>query len=373
MRRSLKRLPSGGHWTVCLEVPGAHGQRETVEAAKESLPQAVNLIFEDRLEDKIPKDTEHDRRLLRPSRLLGLHGRPVHQRQCPFRQWERPNHFLCLRRPGPHDPHDLRRWQGNQTSIRDDIYEIGTTIVSTDARETLYTYNQQGQETSRTLPIGVSTTTNSTDFIESKVYGDVPLSSIAAGDLPASVCEGQLQYEVSFEGVVTAYRYDNRPGAGGRLAQKLYYADISAYNAGTPSEIVAYQYDAFGRVHIVDRDGNLATTDDQGVSNYDLFGQLVTVASPEGTLHYEYDSATGLHKATWTGTGTEATATTDAQYDYDALGRVTQVRQVRRNNAPVDGDNNPANGYQPEVTDYVYDLLGNLDKVRLTILSWVSI
>jgi predicted RNase H-like HicB family nuclease len=41
----------GGYWAICLEVPGANGQGETVEEAKASLRDAIRLIFEDRIED----------------------------------------------------------------------------------------------------------------------------------------------------------------------------------------------------------------------------------------------------------------------------------------------------------------------------------
>jgi len=47
----IEPAPEGGFWAVCPEVPGANGQGETVEEAKENLGQAIRLIFEDRVED----------------------------------------------------------------------------------------------------------------------------------------------------------------------------------------------------------------------------------------------------------------------------------------------------------------------------------
>jgi predicted RNase H-like HicB family nuclease len=47
----IEEAPEGGYWAVCPEVPGANGQGETVEEAKESLRDAVRLIFEDRVAD----------------------------------------------------------------------------------------------------------------------------------------------------------------------------------------------------------------------------------------------------------------------------------------------------------------------------------
>ncbi|MCF7927804.1 MAG: type II toxin-antitoxin system HicB family antitoxin [Spirochaetales bacterium] len=47
----IEKAPEGGYWAICPEVPGANGQGETVEEAKDSLREAVSLILEDRLED----------------------------------------------------------------------------------------------------------------------------------------------------------------------------------------------------------------------------------------------------------------------------------------------------------------------------------
>ena len=44
-----------GEWFIsyCLEIPGANGQGRTKEEARESLAQAIGLIFEDRREDAL--------------------------------------------------------------------------------------------------------------------------------------------------------------------------------------------------------------------------------------------------------------------------------------------------------------------------------
>ena len=47
----IENAPEGGYWAVCPEIPGANGQGETIEQAKESLKNAIILILEDRLED----------------------------------------------------------------------------------------------------------------------------------------------------------------------------------------------------------------------------------------------------------------------------------------------------------------------------------
>ncbi len=47
----IEKAPEGGYWATCPEIPGANGQGESVEEAKENLRKAIELILEDRLAD----------------------------------------------------------------------------------------------------------------------------------------------------------------------------------------------------------------------------------------------------------------------------------------------------------------------------------
>jgi predicted RNase H-like HicB family nuclease len=47
----IEKAPEGGFWAICPEVPGANGQGETIQEAKENLREAVALILEGRLDD----------------------------------------------------------------------------------------------------------------------------------------------------------------------------------------------------------------------------------------------------------------------------------------------------------------------------------
>jgi predicted RNase H-like HicB family nuclease len=47
----IESAPEGGYWAICPEIPGANGQGETIEEAKSSLREAIELIFEDRRAD----------------------------------------------------------------------------------------------------------------------------------------------------------------------------------------------------------------------------------------------------------------------------------------------------------------------------------
>ena len=47
----IESATEGGYWAICPQVPGANGQGETIEEAKENLKSAIQLIFEDCLAD----------------------------------------------------------------------------------------------------------------------------------------------------------------------------------------------------------------------------------------------------------------------------------------------------------------------------------
>lgn len=46
----IEAAPEGGYWAICPEVPGANGQGETIDEAKNNLKEAIELILEDRRE-----------------------------------------------------------------------------------------------------------------------------------------------------------------------------------------------------------------------------------------------------------------------------------------------------------------------------------
>ena len=109
----------------------------------------------------------------------------------------------------------------------------------------LYEYNAQGQMTKLTDALGHITS-----------FGFNSQAQSTSRTLPSTASEsfsydsrGRLEHAVSFEGVVTAYVYDDSAGGAGRLSEKRYWPSVAAYNngAGTPSEIIQYTYDAFGR------------------------------------------------------------------------------------------------------------------------------
>jgi len=47
----IEPAPEGGYWAFCPEIPGANGQGESIEATKENLIEAIQLILEDQREN----------------------------------------------------------------------------------------------------------------------------------------------------------------------------------------------------------------------------------------------------------------------------------------------------------------------------------
>ena len=60
----IEPAPEGGYWAICPEIPGANGQGETIDEAKKSLKNAVELILKDRRDDYLrglSADAIHDK------------------------------------------------------------------------------------------------------------------------------------------------------------------------------------------------------------------------------------------------------------------------------------------------------------------------
>jgi YD repeat-containing protein len=103
---------------------------------------------------------------------------------------------------------------GNQTLIQDPL-----------GRQTLFSYDDQGHQLTRTLPLGATDTGNWTETFQYDARGRQVL-------------------HVSFEGVVTQYVYDSHTGL---LVQENFFDSVADYNngQGTPNEIWTFVYDAF--------------------------------------------------------------------------------------------------------------------------------
>jgi RHS repeat-associated protein len=146
-----------------------------------------------------------------------------------------------------------------------------------------------------------------------------------------------LATHTDFNGQKESFHYDSL----GRVDTKTVYAAGST----TPGETITYHFDSLGRNDTV-TDGTGTTT---RVTSYafDLDNRVTSITSPEGTVNYVYDPATGRHTETWT-------ANSDTKYAYDQLGRVQTVTVAKQNGATLG---------TPLVTTYYYTAVGNIDHI----------
>ena len=136
--------------------------------------------------------------------------------------------------------------------VRDNVKQYSdASIVDAGARETMFDYSSSFSQSSRTLPNGLR---------EYKEYDQL----------------GRLILSTDFKGQDTEYEYNNR----GLLEYKKYYYS----GAGEPNETVQYAYDNLGRRKSVTRGSDVTTY------SYDDTGNVIEVNSPQGVIHYDYNS-----------------------------------------------------------------------------------
>ena len=151
---------------------------------------------------------------------------------------------------------------------------------------------------------------------------------------------GQLDYKSDFKTQVTSFVYDTL----GRVSEKrLFPSGTALPPAVPPAETVAFTYDDLGRQDTI--------TDTRGITQfgYDQDGRVIQVASPEGTIAYQYDAVTGRKTRT-------STANSDVRYAYDALGRLATVSVHKQQGVVLT---------QPEVTTYAYTEVGSRESMVL--------
>ncbi|MCZ2343880.1 MAG: hypothetical protein LC104_19095 [Bacteroidales bacterium] len=159
---------------------------------------------------------------------------------------------------------------------------------------------------------------------------------------------GNVDYSIDFNGQKADYVYDydrSLDGTGlGRLVEIQYFAE----GATTPAITMAYTYDALGRQDTVtETAGSTVRVTD---TDYNIDGQIITITSPEGVIHYEYDPVTSQQMAMWT-------SASRVEYGYDALGLTVSVSEVVRNGETLT---------DPQITSYTYTAVGQVDTVTVT-------
>ncbi|MDR3665124.1 MAG: proprotein convertase P-domain-containing protein, partial [Mycobacterium sp.] len=229
---------------------------------------------------------------------------------------------------------------GNLTSVQLPAITLVYPESSYTARPTYsYSYDAYGNLLSETvpapgLPSGQGETTSYTyDAFGHKVSETLPMGQTESWSYNAL---GQLASSTDFDGNTIHYTYDDQ----GRVTEKDDYAP----HATSPSVTVTYTYDNPDTTNDGGHYDTVTTPEGLTTSYYDVNGNLVKQESPEGTIEYTYNLATGLETSV-------STANTAIQYGYDALGRMSTVTVTELDGAAVSA---------PLVTTYGYDVNGDL-------------
>ena len=159
-------------------------------------------------------------------------------------------------------------------------------LVDPLGRETRLVFSEQGQQTSRTLPLGfgadgkLGTSDDSVGWPHFGRPQNHHLLPDPHSRKPFNTTSDVVQ--MSFEGVVTRlYEYDNEHG-NGRLVEKQFFDNPTQFNAGmgVPSESQLYSYDAFGRMISTEwtfapsgQPGGVSPRSDVWTNSYDTQGR----------------------------------------------------------------------------------------------------
>ena len=185
-----------------------------------------------------------------------------------------------------------------------------------------YTYDTYGNQATTKDALG-RITSFAYDELNRKVSHTLPMAQVETWRYDTL---GRQDRHVDFNGKVEKLAYDSL----GRLQTDTYHDT----EAGPALATITYSYDNYAATDGVRRDSvvnsRYGTTD-----NYsDRQGQLIKVVTPEGTVRYEYDPATGRKTRVYTA-DTPAAAKTDVNYQYDVAGRLWNVNATKVNNQAV--------------------------------------
>lgn len=226
-------------------------------------------------------------------------------------QYDAQGHLTSVILPTVYDPLAQKLTQPT-TQYGYDPY--GNMFKITDANQhvTQFTFDQFGHQLTRTLPMGQT---------ENATYDSF----------------GRENISTDFKGQQTQNHYDSL----GRLYEKDFYAA----GATSPGETVVYSFDSLGREYqYTDTIGTNVRLKQYG---FDAEDRVSSITTPEGTVNYVFDPATGFHTRTYT-------VNSDITYTPDALQRLKTVTVTKQNGVTLT---------TPLVTTYFYTVVGTIDHV----------
>jgi YD repeat-containing protein len=211
--------------------------------------------------------------------------------------------------------------------------------------ETEWTYDQNGDELSRTLPDGEE------EHYTYNIYN-------------------QVATHVDFDGNTATYSYYSDFDAGDYTGSLQQVQSTAPAGSGKTDEAVGYTYDSLGRQATVSNSTEDTSTDPatgKTTNSYDSQGNLIEQDTPEGSITYGFNQTTGQ-------LANASTGYTLTSYIYNMQGQLTSVSVQTRTTLAVpwsspstttytyDGDGNKATETLPngDKTTYTYDDLDRL-------------
>ncbi|TWT92835.1 RHS repeat-associated core domain-containing protein [Stieleria varia] len=250
-------------------------------------------------------------------------------------------------------------------------------IVDPLGHETRFTFDNDGRQLTRTLPLGfgddgqLGTPDDLPGLPSNQSWGDgYYTESFRYDDL------GRQYLHISFEGIVTEQIFDDPTvpalpdgSSTGRMIELRYYDSIADYDNGTLRETWTYTYDAWGRQRTATHstiDGSTTTEDRVETNTFDEQGRLWVVQTPEGTLEYRYDDqgrktdtivrSANADVPSDSSLAWQTPAERITSYTYDAFGR---LKTVVEDSDPSDATNETLD------TQYGYTFSGSLGRTSL--------
>ncbi len=247
------------------------------------------------------------------------------------------------------------------------VVDGATTSTGKVHPHTHYTYDTAGNQLTQEIHTAADELTQPNTHTHTSRHQYDPLGNQIKEVLPGGEVAsahynslGQLLYQQDFNHQYVAYYYDSNPAARGRLQAKYYFAsDVfplteNNYIITSPAEaMTSYTYDALDRVKQVQEWNVVDTTLNRTTAyTYDpVCGQVQSVASLEGYIHYAYDNQ-GVLRETYTKADDHSTTpiNTFTSYGYDIQGRLQTITVSRLNGSPLTTNLE---------THYTYDAVGN--------------
>ena len=164
-----------------------------------------------------------------------------------------------------------------------------TELTDPLGRDTRFVFNDQGQQLSRTLPLGFGpdgkfgTVDDPVGWPHMADPNAPPASGLPFTEQSRYDINGRQTLHVSFECVVTRFQYDDTPHGNGRLIEKQFFDQLTQYTGRIPVDLASLERQLTATVDLASAELSRTAT--------------VGLASADAITHgYRRPRAGGAHK-----------------------------------------------------------------------------